>query len=45
MHLHSADGFGDDASKGAAPAGVDGGDGAFFGVGDEDGDTVGSLDG
>jgi len=45
VHLHLADGFGGDAGQGAAPAGVDGGDGAFFGVDEEDRDTVGGLDG
>ena len=35
----------DDAGEGAAPAGVEGGDGAGAGVGDEDGDAVGSEDG
>jgi hypothetical protein len=45
VHLHFADGFGGDAGQGAAPAGVDGGDGASFGVNEEDGDAVGGLDG
>lgn len=45
VHLHGADGFGGDAGKGAAPASVDGGDGAFFGVDEEDRDAVGGLDG
>ena len=45
VHLHFADGFGSDAGKGAAPASVNGGDGAFFGVDEEDGDAVGGLDG
>ena len=45
VHLHLADGFDDDAGEGAAPAGVDGGYGAFFGVDEEDGDAVGGLDG
>ena len=44
LHLHFPDGFGGDASEGAAPAGVDGGDGAFLGVDEEDGDAVGGLD-
>jgi holo-[acyl-carrier protein] synthase len=30
FHLHLADGFDNDAGEGAAPAGVDGGDDAFF---------------
>jgi len=45
VHLHFADGFGGDAGEGAAPAGVDGRDGAFFGVEEEDGNAVGGLDG
>jgi len=45
MHLHFADGFGGYTGEGAAPASVDGGDGAFFGVDEEDGDAVGGLDG
>jgi len=45
VHLHFADGLGGDAGEGAAPAGVNGGDGAFLGVNEEDGDTVGGLDG
>ncbi len=44
VHLHFADGFGRDAGEGAAPAGVDSGDGAFLGVDEEDGDAVGGLD-
>ena len=32
-------------AKRAAPAGVDSGDGTFFGVDQEDGDAVGGLDG
>ncbi len=44
MHLHLADGFDGDAGEGAAPAGVDGGYGAVFGVDEEYGDAVGSLD-
>ncbi len=43
--MHFADGFGGDTGESAAPAGMDGGDGAFFGVDEEDGDTVGGLDG
>ena len=43
LHLHLADGFDDDASESAAPAGVNGGDGAFFGVYEENGDAVGGL--
>lgn len=45
VHLHLADGFNGDAGQGAAPAGVDGGYGAFFGVDEENGDAVGGLDG
>lgn len=45
VHLHLADGFGGDAGQGAAPAGVNGGDGALFGVDEEDWDAVGGLDG
>ena len=40
-----ADGFFEDAGESAAPTGVDGGDGAFLGVNEEDGDAVGGLDG
>ena len=45
MHLHGADRLGGDAGKSASPAGVDGGDGAFLGVDEKDGDAVGGLDG
>lgn len=45
VHLHFADGLRGNASQGAAPAGVDGGDGALFGVDEQDGDAVGGLDG
>jgi hypothetical protein len=45
VHLHLADGFRGDTGQGAAPAGVDGGYGALFGVDEEDGDTIGGLDG
>ena len=38
-----ADGFFGDAGEGAAPTRVDGGNGAFFGIDEEDGDAVGSL--
>jgi len=44
LHLHFADGLDDDAGEGAAPAGVDGDDGALFRVYEEDGDAVGGLD-
>ena len=39
-----ADGFFEDPSQGAAPTGVDGGDGAFFGIDEKDRDAVGRLD-
>ena len=45
VHLHLADGFDDDASESAAPTSVNGGDGALFGVNEEDGNAVGGLDG
>jgi len=45
VHLHLADGFDGDTDEGAAPAGMDGGYGAFLGVDEEDGDAVGGLDG
>jgi len=44
VRLHLADGCDGDAGEGAAPSGVDGGDGAVFGVDEEDGDAVGGLD-
>ena len=44
MHLHLADGFDDDAPERAAPAGVNGGDGALFRIDEENRDTVGGLD-
>jgi hypothetical protein len=44
VHLHSPDGFDDDAGQGAAPSGVDGGYGAILGVNEENGDAVGGLD-
>ncbi len=43
LHLHLADGFDDDALQRAAPAGMDGSDGAFFRIDEENGDTVGGL--
>ncbi len=43
LHLHFADGFDDNAGESAAPAGVDGGDGTFLGVYEENRDAVGSL--
>jgi hypothetical protein len=45
LHLHLADGFDEDALERTAPTGMDGGDGAFFGVDEENGDAVGGLDG
>jgi len=45
VHLHLANRFDGDAGQGAAPAGVDGGNGAFFGIDEEDRDTVGGLHG
>lgn len=45
VHLHGADRLRGDAGKGASPSGVDGGDGAFLGVDEKDGDAVGGLDG
>ena len=43
-HLHLADSFDHDARQGAAPAGVNGGDRALFGVDEENGDAIGGLD-
>ena len=44
FHLHLADGFDDDAGECAAPARVDSGDDAFFGIDDQDGRAVGGAD-
>ena len=44
VHLHLADGFNDDALERAAPAGVNGGDCALFGIHEENRDAVGGLD-
>ncbi len=44
LHLHLADGFCDDALKRASPAGMNGGDGAPFGIDEENRNTVGGLD-
>ncbi len=41
--MHLADGFDDDALKGAAPAGMNGGDGALFRIDQENRDAVGGL--
>ena len=45
FHLHAAEGFFRDALRGAAPAGMNRGDGALLGVGEQDGNAVGGLDG
>ena len=45
MHLHGANGFGDDAGESAAPTRVNGGDGALLGVDQEDRNAVGGLHG
>jgi len=44
LHLHFADGLDEDALEGAAPSGVNGGDGALFWVDEEYGDAIGGLD-
>ncbi len=44
VHPHLADGFDDDALKGATPASVNGGDGAVFRVDEENRDAIGGLD-
>lgn len=44
LHLHLADGFNDDALECAAPAGMNGGNGAFFRVDQENGNAVSGLD-
>jgi len=43
FHLHFPDGFRDDALKGAAPSGMNGGDGALFRIDEENGNAVGGL--
>src|SRR5258708_31004179 len=43
VHLHLADSFDDDALKGAAPTGMNGGDGALFRIDEENGNAVGGL--
>ncbi len=43
LHVHFADGLGDDALERAAPAGVHVGDGALIGINEENGDAVGGL--
>lgn len=45
MRVELADGFFSDAGEGAAPTGVDGGDGALFRVNQENGNAVGGLHG
>ncbi len=44
LHLHLADGFDDDALESAAPAGMNGGDGALFRIDQENRDAIGGLD-
>jgi len=41
--LHAAYGFFGDTGKGTSPARVNGGNGAFFGIDEEDGNAVGGL--
>ncbi len=43
FHLHLADGFDDDAGESAAPAGMNSGDNASFGIDDEDRGAVGGA--
>lgn len=45
LELQTADGFLGDAGEGAAPAGVDGGNGALFRIDEEYRDAIGGLDG
>src|SRR5215467_819260 len=45
LHFHFANVFGDDALQCAAPACMNRGDGSFFGVGQENRNAVGSLNG
>jgi len=44
LHLQLADGFDDDALERAAPAGMNGGDGALFGIDEENRNAVSGLD-
>ena len=44
VHLQLADGFDDDALESAAPASMNGGDGALFGIDEEYGNAVSGLD-
>jgi len=43
FHLHTANGFGDDALKGATPSRVNGGDRAGRGIDEKNGNAVGGL--
>jgi len=43
FHLHAANGFGDDALKGATPSRVNGGDRAGRGIDEKNGNAVGGL--
>jgi hypothetical protein len=45
FELHAADGFLGYAGERAAPAGVNGGNGAFFGIDEQDGDAISGLNG
>ena len=45
FHLHAAESFFRDALRRAAPAGMNRGDGAVLGVGEQDGNAIGGLDG
>lgn len=43
FELHATDGFLRDARESATPASMDGGDGALFGIDEENGDAIGGL--
>jgi hypothetical protein len=43
IHLHPANGFYHDATECAPPSGMDGRDGALFGIDEKNGDAVGGL--
>ena len=45
FELHAADGFLRDAGKSATPSGMDGGDSAFFGIDQKNGNAIGGLNG
>ena len=45
FHLHATEHFCGNAGEGAAPSGVNGGDGAMARINEQDGDAVGGLDG